>query len=254
MPATNEQAMIVTRGLTRSFGKTEAVNGLDLDVRAGEIYGFLGPNGAGKTTTIRMLAGLLRPSAGTLHIGGLDPRVDPRGVRALSGLVPDTPPLYEYLSGREYIGFVASLYGLSATDRDARGERFLEVFDLAGRADELCKGYSHGMRKKLHMAAILTTRPRVLLLDEPTSGLDPASARRLKDVLVEARSQGTAVFLSTHLLPTAEELCDRVGILVQGRLRAEGTMEELRGRGGDGSLEEIFLRLTRDTDDERAES
>ncbi len=235
--------MIVTHKLTRRFGASEAVTDLNLSVSAGEIYGFLGPNGAGKTTTIRMLCGLLRPSSGRIEINGVDLVSRPAEVRAITGLVPDTPPIYEYLSGREYIGFVASLYGIDPRRRDELAEHYLEAFDLAHRADELCKSYSHGMRKKIHIAAVLVTSPRVLFLDEPTNGLDPASARKLKDVLAVVRDGGTAVFLSTHLLDTAEEVCDRVGILTAGKLRAEGTMSELRD-GGDASLEEIFLQLT----------
>ena len=245
--------MIETRGLTRRFGSSPAVEGLELDIPAGEIYGFLGPNGAGKTTTIRMLSGLLRPTSGTIRIGGFDLASQPERVRALCALVPDTPPLYEYLTGREYVGFVASLYGTSAAQREQLAARYLEIFDLAEHADELCKGYSHGMRKKLHVAAVLTTRPRVLLLDEPTTGLDPASARKLKDVLVACRNEGTTIFLSTHLLPTAEEICDRVGILARGRLQVEGTLDELRGGAAGDSLEQIFLARTQGGEDERAE-
>ena len=236
--------MIETRGLSRRFGATEAVRGLDLTVRTGEIYGFLGPNGAGKTTTISMLCGLLRPTAGTIRIGGVDLATDPMAVRALIGLVPDTPPLYDYLTAVEYIGFVASLYRVPAGARDAGAARYLEVFGLAERGDELCKGFSHGMRKKLHLAAILTVAPRVLILDEPTNGLDPKSARVLKDVLQQARDEGTTVFLSTHVLAVAEQICDRVGILNAGRMLAEGSLPELRAHGGADSLEDLFLKLT----------
>jgi len=242
--------VIETHALTRRFGSADAVVDLDLSVQPGEIYAFLGPNGAGKTTTIRMLCGLLQPTSGTIRIGGFDLREDMDSVRKVMALVPDTPPLYEFLTGREYIGFVASLYAIAPADRDERAGRYLEAFDLAHRADEVCKSYSHGMRKKLHIAAVLTTQPKVLLLDEPTSGLDPASARRLKDVLVMTREAGTSVFMSTHLLATAEEISDRVGILTDGRLRAEGTMEELRGSGTDSSLEDIFLRLTEEAESE----
>ncbi|HEX5053725.1 MAG TPA: ABC transporter ATP-binding protein [Planctomycetota bacterium] len=236
--------MIETRGLSRRFGATEAVHDLDLSVRAAEIYGFLGPNGAGKTTTIRMLCGLLRPSAGTIRIGGVDFATDPMAVRAMIGLVPDTPPLYDYLTAVEYIGFVASLYRLPAAARDAGAERFLGVFGLADRRDDLCKGFSHGMRKKLHLAAMLTVAPRVLILDEPSNGLDPKSVRVLEDVLTQVRAEGTTVFFSTHVLPVAERVCDRVGILDGGRLLAEGTMQELRTHDGAQSLEDVFLRLT----------
>jgi len=235
---------IEARGLGRAFGDLWAVRELDLSVRTGEIFGFLGQNGAGKTTTIRMLCGLLRPTEGTLRVEGNDPRIQPDAVRRAIGFVPDAPPLYDYLTGRQHIGFVASLYGVPSDLRDERASSLLETLDLEGRADDLCKGYSHGMRKKIHLAAVLVTSPRVLLLDEPTSGLDPRSARRLKDLLLKARAGGSTVFLSTHLLDTAEELCDRVGILSEGRLQAEGSLDELRVLRGERSLEAIFLALT----------
>ena len=235
---------IETRGLGRDFERKPAVDGLDLRIARGEVYGFLGPNGAGKTTTIRMLNGLLRPTRGEIRIEGRSFQDAAREIRSRTGLVPDTPPLYEFLTGDQYIGFVASLYGVDADQRDADAERWLRFFELEDRADDLCKNYSHGMRKKLHIAAVLCTRPAVLFLDEPTTGLDPRSARRLKDLVLELRSGGTTVFLSTHILDTAEELCDRIGILAGGRLRGEGTMAELRSRRDDASLEEIFLELT----------
>ena len=235
---------IETRDLGRDFERKPAVDGLDLRIARGEVYGFLGPNGAGKTTTIRMLNGLLRPTRGEIRIEGRSFQDAAREIRSRTGLVPDTPPLYEFLTGDQYIGFVASLYGVDADQRDADAERWLRFFELEDRADDLCKNYSHGMRKKLHIAAVLCTRPAVLFLDEPTTGLDPRSARRLKDLVLELRSGGTTVFLSTHILDTAEELCDRIGILAGGRLRGEGTMAELRSRRDDASLEEIFLELT----------
>ncbi|MGE3172365.1 MAG: ABC transporter ATP-binding protein [Planctomycetota bacterium] len=235
---------IEVHGLSRRFGAHEAVRDLDLRVLAGEVYGFLGPNGAGKTTTIRMLCGLLRPSAGSIRIGGVDLAADPMAVRAQIGFVPDTPPLYDYLTAVEYVGFVASLYGVPVAVRDRRCARYLEVFGLADRRDELCKGFSHGMRKKLHLAAVLTLEPRVLILDEPTNGLDPRSARVLKDVLRGERDRGASVFLSTHVLGVAEEVCDRVGILSGGRMLAEGSLAELRAGDASRSLEQVFLELT----------
>jgi len=238
---------IETRGLCREFGGRPAVRDLELRIRRGELYGFLGPNGAGKTTTIRMLGGLLRPTRGEIRIDGHDARDGAAHVRRITGLVPDTPPLQDYLTGRQYVAFVASLWRVPATQRDEEAERLFRLFDLADRADDLCKGYSHGMRKKLHVAAVLATRPKVLLLDEPTAGLDPRSARILKDLLRETSARGVTVFLSTHLLETAQEICDRIGILSQGERVAEGTMEELRSRE-DESLERIFLRLTEEAD------
>ncbi len=235
---------IATQALGREFGGKWAVQNLDLAVMPGEVYGFLGQNGAGKTTTLRMLTGILAPSHGTLRIAGLDHRDHGRALKQLLGFVPDTPPLYDYLTGRQYVALVASLWRVGRRDRDERSDRLFDLLGLAEHADELCKGYSHGTRKKLHIAAVLTTAPRVLLLDEPTSGLDPISTRRLKDLLLAEAARGTTVFLSTHGLELAEQICHRVGILVRGELRAEGTVASLRQRHGDRSLEDVFLATT----------
>lgn len=232
-------------------------------VPEGELYGFLGPNGAGKTTTMRVLNGLLRPSSGEVRILGRDVYARPgsqawREVRAATAFVPDTPPLYEYLTGAQFVAFVGSLYDADEGELSADRGRLFELFELSGAADQLCRGYSHGMQKKLYLTAMLATRPRVLFLDEPTTGLDPRTARRLKDLLLELRESGTTIFLTTHLLTLAEELCDRVGILSGGRLLAEGTVGELHanssqaqtlgGSGGSASsdLEAVFLELTRE--------
>jgi ABC-2 type transport system ATP-binding protein len=239
---------IETVGLGREFAGKWAVRELDLAVLPGEIYGFLGQNGAGKTTTLRMLTGILAPSAGSLRIAGLDHRGGGRELKQLLGFVPDTPPLYDYLTGRQYVALVASLWHVPRAERDARSERLLDLLDLREHADELCKGYSHGTKRKIHLAAVLTTEPRVLLLDEPTSGLDPISTRRLKDLLLAEAARGTTVFLSTHGLELAEQICDRVGILVRGKLRAEGSVAMLRQQHGDRSLEDVFLATTERAD------
>ena len=235
---------ILTSGLGREFHGKWAVRDLELAVQPGEIYGFLGQNGAGKTTTLRLLTGLLRPSCGTVHIAGLDPIHDGRAVKQQLGFVPDTPPLYDYLTGHQYIALVASLWGTPRAERDARSERLLDLLGLAEHAAALCKGYSHGTRKKIHIAAVLTTRPSVLLLDEPSSGLDPLSVRRLKDLLLEEATRGTTILLSTHGLELAEQICHRIGIIAGGRLRAEGTAAELRGSHDNRSLEDVFLSTT----------
>ncbi|HEU4418177.1 MAG TPA: ABC transporter ATP-binding protein, partial [Planctomycetota bacterium] len=243
-PMTGAEVMIATHQLGREFAGKWAVRGLDLAIRRGELYGFLGQNGAGKTTTLRMLTGLLRPSAGALRIAGLDPRRDGRAIKQLLAFVPDTPPLYDYLTGRQYVALVASLWRVDRKARDERSERLFPLLGLQESADELCKGYSHGTRKKLHIAAVLTTAPQVLLLDEPSSGLDPLSTRRLKDLLLEEVARGTTVMLSTHVLEIAEQICHRVGILANGSLRAEGTVPELRLRHGNRSFEDVFLSTT----------
>jgi ABC-2 type transport system ATP-binding protein len=245
--ATPAPATIEARGLGRAYDGVWAVRYLDLTIRPGEIYGFLGPNGAGKTTTIRMLAGLLRPSEGSVRIAGLDYQTAALRLKAITGLVPDTPPLYDYLTGRQYVALVASLWHVARSAREERQARLLQALALEDVADELCKGYSHGTRKKIHVAAVLVTAPAVLLLDEPTTGLDPRSARALKDLLRGESARGTTILFSTHVLETAEQICHRVGILDRGRLLAEGTMQELRAQRGEGTLEDIFLRLTADS-------
>jgi ABC-2 type transport system ATP-binding protein len=239
-----DEAMIRTEGLGREFGGKWAVRDLSLSVRRGELYGFLGQNGAGKTTTLRMLVGLLRASTGSLRIAGLDHTTDALRLRRLLGFVPDTPPLYDYLTGRQHVALVASLWQVDRRTRDERSQRLFETLGLTDVADDQCKGYSHGTRKKIHLAAVLATAPQVLLLDEPTTGLDPLSTRRLKDLLLEECRSGTTIMLSTHVLEIAEQVCDRIGILANGSLRAEGTMAELRAAHGERSLEEVFLRTT----------
>ncbi|MCA8974387.1 MAG: ABC transporter ATP-binding protein [Planctomycetes bacterium] len=237
-------AMIETSGLGRQFGSNWAVRDLSLRIAAGELYGFLGQNGAGKTTTIRMLTGVLRPSAGRLRIAGLGHDDGATRIKQITGLVPDTPPLYDYLTGRQYVALVASLWRIDRRTRDQRCERLFDLLGLTASADQLCKGYSHGMRKKVHIAAVLTTAPRVLLLDEPTTGLDPLSTRRFKDLLLEQSRLGTTILLSTHVLDVAAEICDRIGILADGRLRCEGTPAELIAAHGGGSFEDVFLKIT----------
>ncbi len=240
--------MIELDRLRRTFGDNVALEDLSLKVESGELFGFLGPNGAGKTTTIRMLSGLLRPTSGRVVIDGQDYERSADQLRRSIGLVPDTPPLYEYLTGNQYIAFVASLDSVDEGERLQRSRPLLEQLGLGERADDLCKSYSHGMRKKIHITAVLTTRPKVLLLDEPTSGLDPRSARILKDLLLGARDQGTTIFLSTHRLETAEEICDRVAILGEGKLLAVGTMDELKSSRNERSLEQVFLRLVEESE------
>jgi ABC-2 type transport system ATP-binding protein len=235
--------VIEALGLRKSYGTALAVDDVTLAVNPGEIFGFLGPNGAGKTTTIKMLIGLLRPSAGSARIGGHDVQRAPLAAKALLGYVPDQPHLPEKLSAREFLQFVAGLYRLDSAPARRRGDELLRIFDLEGRGDDLIGSYSHGMRQKTALAGALLHTPQALFLDEPTVGLDPRSARLIKDILREVSSRGTAVFMSTHILEIAERMCDRVGIISKGRMVAIGTLAELRA-GGDQSLEDIFLALT----------
>ncbi|ADY56297.1 Sulfate-transporting ATPase [Syntrophobotulus glycolicus DSM 8271] len=240
--------LIKTKQLVKRYGSVPVVNGLNLEVKSGEIFGFLGPNGAGKTTTIKMLTGLLDPSEGEIFIGGYEIRKQPAQAKALIAYVPDQPKIYNKLSAREFLFLISALYRVPKDMAKDRVEQLLAIFDLSNRADELLEGYSHGMRQKVVLASALIHQPRVILLDEPTVGLDPASARLLKDILQELARQGAAVFVSTHILEIAERMCHRVGILKNGRLIAQGSPEELRqetGRGGE-SLEDIFLELTGD--------
>jgi len=235
--------VIEARGLTRRYGHTLAVRGVDLVVYPGEIVGFLGPNGAGKTTTIKMLIGLLRPSTGVVRIGGFDLQRQPLQARALLGYVPDQPYLPEKLTAREFLRFMAGLYQLNPAVVMQRGEELLRLFDLTDRADELLGSYSHGMRQKAALAGALLHNPRALFLDEPTVGLDPRSAHLIKVILHDVARQGAAVFMSTHILEIAERLCHRVVIINEGRIIASGSLEELQA-GRSGTLEDIFLALT----------
>ena len=236
--------MIEARSLTKRYGDTQAVRGVDLAVRAGEIFGFLGPNGAGKTTTIKMLIGLLQPTSGTALIGGYDIARQPIEAKRLLGYVPDQPYLPEKLTAREFLEFVAGLYRLNRADARRRGEELLRLFALENSADELIGGYSHGMRQKTALAGALLHSPQAFFLDEPTVGLDPRSARLIKDILREVAGRGAAVFMSTHILEIAERMCDRVAIINKGQIIATGSIPELRAGRASESLEDIFLELT----------
>lgn len=238
-------ALIEADLLTKRYGEKLAVDQVSFSVQAGEIFGFLGPNGAGKTTTIKMIVGLLLPTTGSVQVAGYDIQKEPLQAKAVSGYVPDTPHLYQKLSGRELLRFVGDLYGVEPVQVKRRIEELLRLFDLEGAGDDTIDSYSHGMRQKTALAAALMHDPKVLVLDEPTVGLDPKSARLIKDILRQMANRGAAVFLSTHILEIAERMCDRIGIIDQGRLIAVGTMAELRALGkGETSLEEIFLNLT----------
>jgi ABC-2 type transport system ATP-binding protein len=233
------------RGLRRRYGEVVAVDRLDLEVRSGEILGFLGPNGAGKTTTLKVCAGLLRADAGEVEIAGAPLRREPRRAKACLGFVPDQPFLYERLSGRELLDFVAALYDVPPALARERAEAGLATLELDRTGDDLVETYSHGMRQKLAVIAASIHDPPLLMLDEPLGGLDPHGARALKDLLRQHAARGGGVLVSTHLLEVAERLCDRVAILNCGRLVAQGSLEELRGARHDATLEDVFLELTR---------
>ncbi len=234
---------LVVEQLTRRFGRTAAVDGVSLEVRAGEIVGVLGANGGGKTTTLRGVAGLLAADAGHVLVSGADLARAPRTAKARLGFVPDRPYLYERLTAREFLAFMAALHDLPTDAAERRAEALLERLALAAGADRTIESYSLGMRQKLSLATALLHSPPLLLLDEPLNGLDPASARVLKDLLREHADAGGGVLVSTHLLDVAERLCDRIVILKNGKVVAEGTLAELRGEGSMRSLESIFLSL-----------
>jgi ABC-2 type transport system ATP-binding protein len=238
--------MIRLESVTKRYGNVTAVHPLDLHVRRGELFGFLGPNGAGKTTTIRMIVGVLRPTAGRVLIAGHDLAREPEAAKRHIGYIPDRPFLYDKLTGREFLRFVAGLWGQNSAEAERRAEELLDLFELTPWQDALVESYSHGMRQKLLISAALVHRPDVIVVDEPMVGLDPKGARLIKDLLRAFTAQGGTVFLSTHTLEVAEALCDRIAILTGGRIRAMGTMEELRREAevGTAGLEEVFLKLT----------
>ena len=238
--------LLQLRNLTKKFGSFTAVNDISLEIGSGEIYGFLGPNGAGKTTTIKMLAGLLLPTAGEIVIGDKMLSEQPARCKSQTGYIPDRPYLYEKLTGSEYLGFVASLYRRGEQSPLKEADRYLDLFDLVEWKDHLIESYSHGMRQKLIMTSIFMLDQPLIVVDEPMVGLDPKSAKIVKELFKVKAKTGTGIFLSTHSMEIAEELCDRIGILVDGSIRASGPISHLRVQAANDSsnLEDIFLELT----------
>jgi len=238
--------MIQVQELVKKYGDFTAVDGVSLDVPPGEIHGFLGPNGAGKTTTIRMIAGLLKPTFGRVTIDGHDLAREPEKAKAALGFIPDRPFLYEKLTAAEFLRFHAGLYGLDGDGVSARLLELLELFELTGWKDELVESFSHGMKQRLVMCAAFLHRPRAVLVDEPMVGLDPRGARLIKDVFRAMSRRGVAVLMSTHTLEVAEEMCDRISIILEGRILAGGTVTELRALAGGEheKLTPVFLKLT----------
>ena len=236
---------LVLEGLTKVFAKP-AVDHLSLRVRAGELYALLGPNGAGKTTTLRMVAGLLKPTSGTIQVFGVDALADPPAAKQIIAWAPDEPMLYDRLTPMEYLEFVAGLWGVDAREGRARAEGLLKLLGLWDERDQRCESFSRGMKQKAALAGALIHEPRLLILDEPLTGLDAAVSRQVKDLLQERVKAGATVILTTHILEVAERIADRIGIIQAGKLLAEGTLTELRERAGerDGTLEDVFLELT----------
>ena len=242
--------MIELVGVRKSYGKKVAVDGLDLTVPRGELFAFLGPNGAGKTTTIKMMCGLLFPSAGTLKIGGFDVQREGNAARQIISYVPDQPYLYEKLTGREFMEFILEMYAMESVAGRKRMDNLIEIFGLGSFVDDLTESYSHGMKQRTVFAAALLHNPQVLIVDEPMVGLDPRSQRLVKDLLREHVKQGGTVFMSTHFLGDVEELGTRIGVVHRGRLIGLGTLDTLRTQAElDGSLEDVFLKLTAEEQD-----
>lgn len=248
--------MIIAEGLTKKYGSLVACNQLDLHINSGELFGFLGPNGAGKTTTIKMLTGLLTPTSGSAKIAGVDVQAHPVAAKERMALVPDSPNIYDKLTAREFLQLAAQLRKIDEWEATRRIDTLLDLFELSDRADELCGSFSHGMRQKVCLSAALLAQPQVLFLDEPTVGLDPKSARLIKDILRDFVSNGGTVFMSTHILEIAEQMCDRIGIIQSGDLIALGTIDQLRRgakhieTGKPISLEDLFLELTSNNEGE----
>ncbi len=238
--------MIRLEGLTKTYGKFVAVDNIDLHVPRGTMFGFLGPNGAGKTTTLRIIAGIMRPTAGRIWLGGDDVVADPMAAKARLGFIPDRPFLYEKLTGAEFLRFVAGLYRQDGEVVEKRIDELLDVFELSQWKNELIESYSHGMRQKLIISSALIHRPECIVVDEPMVGLDPKAARLLKDIFRQFVDRGGTVLMSTHTLEVAETMCNRIAIIQTGKIVAQGTMAELREQtaAGDASLEELFLKLT----------
>jgi len=238
--------MIELKEITKKYGDFRAVDNLNLTVARGEIFGFLGPNGAGKTTTIKMIAGVLEPSAGTITIGGIDILKQPEAAKRKIGFIPDRPYLYEKLTGKEFLKFIADLYGVPNEIYREKARKNLEMFSLTDWTDELIESYSHGMKQRLIMSAALMHEPEIIIVDEPMVGLDPAAIIMVKELFQSLARNGVSVFMSTHTLSVAEDVCDRVGIIHRGHLIASGTTADLRCAANvtDADLEKVFLNLT----------
>ena len=240
-----------TRGLRKHFGQTRAVDGLDLRIPAGQLYGFLGPNGAGKTTSIRLIAGLLKPDAGEILIQGVSLAANPSAAKRPLAYIPDDPLLYARLRPLEYLEFIAALWTIPAAVGQPRAEELLRTLGLWEKRGDYLESFSRGMKQKMALAGALIHSPSLMLLDEPLTGLDASAARLVKDLLVDFVKRGGTVILTTHILDVAERLAERIGIITSGRLAAEGTLDELRQRAGEtgGSLEDVFLRVTAEKTD-----
>jgi len=240
------ESMIEIKNLMKTFGSVVAVNRINLSVSKGEIFGFIGPNGAGKTTTLRMMSGILAPTEGSVLIETIDMANQPEKAKQRMGYIPDRPFLYEKLTGMEFMKFTADLFGVEDGLFQGESERLLKKFSLYDWRDDLVESYSHGMKQRLIISSALLHDPKVLVVDEPMVGLDPAGIRMIKNLFRNLAEKGTTLFMSTHTLSVAEDLCDRIGVIHKGNLISTGTVEELKSsaRIEEGDLEKVFLILT----------
>lgn len=240
--------MIELKDLTKKYVDFPAVSNLNLSIQKGEIFGFIGPNGAGKTTTIKMIGGVLEPTSGSVMIAGISMKDNPEKAKSKIGFIPDRPYLYEKLTGMEFLKFVADLYGVNSDIFSEKAEQHLKMFSLLDWSNELIESYSHGMKQRLIMAAALLHDPEVIIVDEPMVGLDPVAIMMVKDLFRNLAKQGVSIFMSTHTLKIAEDICDRIGIIHKGHLIATGTTDDLQRKAQvtDADLEQVFLNLTMD--------
>ncbi|MDY4518884.1 MAG: ABC transporter ATP-binding protein [Candidatus Spyradocola sp.] len=232
--------MLRIEHLTKSFGDKKAVDDLSLHILPGEIYGFIGHNGAGKTTTIKACCGIQQQDSGEVYIDGISMRADPLACKARLAYIPDNPDLYEFMTGTQYLSFIADVFGVSAADRKSRISRYADAFELTDDLPQSIAGYSHGMKQKLAIISALLHAPKLIIMDEPFVGLDPKASHLLKELMRQICDEGGAIFFSTHVLEVAERLCDKVAIIKSGRLIRSGSMEEVKG---DASLEAVFLEM-----------
>jgi ABC-2 type transport system ATP-binding protein len=241
----NELALGIT-SVSKSFGTTVAVKNVSLNVEQGQIHGLLGPNGSGKTTLMKMILDLVTPDSGQLTVYGAEPHKDPIGVKQMIGYVPESPRLYDFLSGVEYLDFVADLHGLTDDAKKSRIGEFITALELEGRENEMIRGYSQGMKQKIAIIAALIHKPKILVLDEPLNALDPRSAKIMKNLLSSLSGEGVTTIFSTHVLEISEAICDRITIMLNGEIISEGTASELRKEANmpGSTLEEIFLNIT----------
>ena len=239
-------SVVELKDVVKRYGEILAVDNVSLTMKTGEVFGLLGPNGSGKSTTMKMLLGLVQPDSGSVNVLGLDVLKDPVAVKRLVGYVPESPRLYEFLTGIEYLDFIGDLYGMQTAEKQTRINEYLKALQLEGREGDMISSYSEGMKQKIALISAFLHRPKLLILDEPLSGLDPRSAKIVKDFLQELKTQGVTTIISTHVLEIAEALCDRIAIMFKGKPVALGTMDELRqmAKLPNSGLEDIFLKLT----------